>query len=391
MAYSGPTVTNPQYARNFPGSTTETLTWTLTSGSGRYVVVSVIAEDNEEVSGADTLPTGVTFNGTAMTASVTSTVNDAVNSSVSYWYMLETDLPVSGSYDIVATWSSAMDTTALSAMEIVGAAQSAPASTQNTSGNPSSYGKTSLSTTVSSANSLVLMTAADGDSSFTAPNHIYTDKETAQTQEFLLEGYSLSLLGTSQEHETSGTSTDSFTYSDFRHVSATICLEKASQSLSLTDASVASVATLAGDSVMTQSALALADSSIGPLSAAPAELISAPVTQTLTDAAIASAATIPTETISALALGLTDAPIVSAATTAAEAVTSVALYLVDSGIVSIALAAAEDIATEPVPVDVNIVHVWSEQRLLEIDNSPTLQPVARERRVLAAAPRTQQS
>ena len=98
-----------------------TFSHTISGDSNRVLVVSVGAEGGG-------IATGITYNGVAMTK-IGSIVDGSITSEL--WYMLEAELPSTGSYDVVATFTGSGGLNG-SAISLYNIAQQAPEAFENT-------------------------------------------------------------------------------------------------------------------------------------------------------------------------------------------------------------------------------------------------------------------
>lgn len=156
-----PTINNLTTAT--PGSNASSLTFSVTTTSLTNSVLIVCAGNEETGNG---IPSSATFNGSAMTALNSSTVGTTVDSSSRLFYMLN---PPATTANVVITYSTTVDNTMGSAIQVANLAQQAP--TNETTTNQLTGTSSPITSTISAtpSNGIVVDCITNGNvSNFTA-------------------------------------------------------------------------------------------------------------------------------------------------------------------------------------------------------------------------------
>jgi len=115
------------------GTVSSTITWAHVVGNGynRGLIVGVAAQD--VTVNTDFVVTGIKYNNVAMTYAI------AINSTTSpyvrceLWYIMEPNIPISGSYNIVVTFNGTVDSFVAGGISVFGIKNAAPTSTNTQS------------------------------------------------------------------------------------------------------------------------------------------------------------------------------------------------------------------------------------------------------------------
>lgn len=163
---------------------TLTVSWThvLGAGANRKVVVGTHGESNDATA---PVVAGITFDTVAMTFVAAIDHRPAARSQRSeIWFIDEADLPVAGSYTVVATFGQAADTKWGNSVSLTNAAQGAPE--QNATGVSALTSITTAITTLTN-NAMLIDTVGFGTSTGTdlVPNQAgQTQRQEVQASEF---------------------------------------------------------------------------------------------------------------------------------------------------------------------------------------------------------------
>lgn len=154
-----------------------TISHTIGAGSDRVLIVGFSSEDG---TAADQVPSTVTYNSTAMTAVTSATTSEGTNR-VDMYYMLETDLPSTGAYSLVVTFTDTCQNFHGMSYSFSNVAQEAPTGNANTATTSTTI-STSITTTI--ANSyLIDHVVAGGITNFTETagqtNKLETDENSS--------------------------------------------------------------------------------------------------------------------------------------------------------------------------------------------------------------------
>jgi uncharacterized repeat protein (TIGR01451 family) len=137
----------PDLTSTQSGTSVSSLTWshTVSTQNNRILVVGVQSEHSSTVH-----PTGVTFNGTALTQIGTASAGTSTYQNVSLWYLLA---PAASTANVVVTWSSAVNNATAGAITLYGLAQVGPEATATGFNNA---GATSTNITTLADNAVVV-------------------------------------------------------------------------------------------------------------------------------------------------------------------------------------------------------------------------------------------
>ncbi len=103
----------------------QTLTWSHTIGSGSNRILSVGTQCEDTVA-ANMVVQSVTYNGVGMTRAGNKITGTSTRLSVELWYLLDANLPASGTYNVVVTYTGSVSDRIAGAISIARAKQAAP-------------------------------------------------------------------------------------------------------------------------------------------------------------------------------------------------------------------------------------------------------------------------
>lgn len=148
--------------------TTSPLTFSHTVGSGsdRLLVVSVAVEDSP----ANADVTALTYNSVSLTKAVDRNVGTGTDMNVELWYMLDANLPSTGSYTVSITTAGAITDIIAGAVSVTGAAQQAPEATASNDdgGAGNEWIETQITTTTNGSWVFDVVGIGDASLTFTA-------------------------------------------------------------------------------------------------------------------------------------------------------------------------------------------------------------------------------
>ncbi|MFQ5908655.1 MAG: DUF2341 domain-containing protein [Thermoplasmata archaeon] len=184
-------------------STTSPLTFphAIGSGSNRLLVVGIGIEGPTIGS---TQVTAVTYNGVSLTQAINNTVGSGFEANAELWYMLESDLPLAGTYTVSITVPSA-DAVQAGAMSVSDAAQQAPEATASSDDGEAGddWIETQITTVTDGAWIFDAVASGNAVSGFT-PN-------TGQTERYDVTGASSAVGGGTESVATAGIQTVNWT------------------------------------------------------------------------------------------------------------------------------------------------------------------------------------
>ena len=154
-------------------STSGDNTWshTIGSGSNRILLVCVNTFDGF----GDGAVNGVTYNGAPMTKAVGALITVSANLRAEVWYLLEANLPSTGSYNIVVDCNGANSVTSCGGISYSNAEQAAPEATNTATSNASTSTYTGSITTVTN-DAVIVDSVCAGTGNSASPTASQTER-----------------------------------------------------------------------------------------------------------------------------------------------------------------------------------------------------------------------
>lgn len=208
---------------------THTRSYTLAEYPNRMVLLGIGSNLFYEAAELDASPIGVTFNGVAMTKIGSAneyTSSETITTVISAWAILEADLPVAGTYDIVATYdfdggeNYARIMTAYTGYHVL---QEIPSLYYAQTFNTAADAQSQVNLTTVDPETIVVMYAFNSDSGYGTFNSIDTDTHAEQFQ-WVDHNSAIEWLSTERYHPIAGLSENAYTTSSGQSAAITIAL-----------------------------------------------------------------------------------------------------------------------------------------------------------------------